>query len=558
MEIPNTSKPKTFYLGLCLAGAVSAGAYTAGAMDYLLEALEDWQMRKSRGDVNVPKHDVVIPVIGGASAGGMTGAIMASAMHDPIPPVKLAPDPLLAQVPSNKFYHSWVDLVADDMIKVMLDTSDLNQQNMQSLLNTDFIDQIAARALTVSAGAAVKREYLDKQMKLFFTLSNLEGMDFDVAFRSNLPNYNRYIITSHKDYLNFRMAESASDYKADGWIPLNFQKQLNADLAKQAAIATGAFPIIFRPRKITRDGQYLNDLKWFDPITKAADRPFDKGPYKTLNVDGGMINNEPFEKVRRVLIDITGQKDPNQYQSYQSFNSTVLMVDPFPSQPGKFTFDTKLTSVMGNTLTAIINQSRIKPETLIQAMDSELAGQFLVAPIRYGQGTDENYEGRYAIASGSMSGFGGFINKEFRIHDYFLGRANCEKFLRDHFTVPQDTENPIFKEGYSKIDKSVFISEKNNGLQIIPIFSRRKNEPYMPIFSNGQRWPSATQKEISGYRNALKKRVESVLFNLADYSPTEKALLWVGAKILLNGKVADSIIDNALSSLNEFGLLRHQ
>lgn len=546
----------TFHIGLCLAGAVSAGAYTAGAMDYFLEALEDWQMRKRRGDVNVPSHNVVIPVIGGASAGGMTGAIMASAVHDPIPPVSQAPNPLLTPIPSNKFYHSWVDLIADDMISVMLDTSDISRQNMQSLLNTNFIDQIAARTLGVSSNTGVQREYLDKQMKLFFTLSNLEGMDFDVAFRSNLPNYNRYIITTHKDYLNFRMADSEQDYRGDGWIPLNFQKQLNADLVKQAAIATGAFPIVFRPRKIIRDGKYLNDLNWFDPITKAADRPFDLGPYKTLNVDGGMINNEPFEKVRSVLSDITGQNDPEEYQSYNTFKSTVLMVDPFPSQPREFTFDTMLASVMGNTLTALINQSRIKPETLIQAMDSELAGQFLVAPIRYKRGSEENFEGRYAIASGSLSGFGGFISKEFRMHDYFLGRANCEKFLRDHFTVPQDTSNPIFKEGYANIDKSVFISEKNNGLQIIPIFSRRKTTPYMPTFSNGQIWPSVTEREIRGYRNALKRRVEKILFNLADYNARERALLWIGARILINGKVADSLIDSTLASLKEFGLLR--
>ena len=31
---------KTFHLGLCLAGAVSAGAYTAGVVDYLFEALD--------------------------------------------------------------------------------------------------------------------------------------------------------------------------------------------------------------------------------------------------------------------------------------------------------------------------------------------------------------------------------------------------------------------------------------------------------------------------------------------------------------------------------------
>lgn len=550
-------KPDKFYVGLCLAGAISAGSYTAGVMDFLIEALEDWQMRKKRGDANVPSHEVVIPVIGGASAGGMTAAITASAIHDPIDHVRKAPIPLLSQIPKNKFYHSWVDLVEDDMIQVLLKTDDFTGGGMQSLLNTSFIDQVANRAIAVFGEKAVKRAYFDENMKIFFTLSNLQGMDFSVSFQSNIPNFNKYIITSHKDYLNFSLAASEKYYKNDGWIPLNFKTKLNAELCKQAAMATGAFPVAFKARELVRGGKYLNDLDWFDPITKAAGNPFEQGPYKTLNVDGGMINNEPFEKVRRVLKDLTGQTEAKEFQSYDTFASTVLMIDPFPSQPTEFTFDTKLTSVMGHTLNALINQSRIKAETLIDAMDSQLAGQFLVAPVRYVHkaGEQEHYEGRYAIASGALSGFGGFISKEFRIHDYFLGRANCEKFLRDHFTVPQGTDNEIFKQGYKGLDKSVFISNKTNGLQIIPIFSQPNKEPYMPTFSNGQLWPSVSKKDILKYRKPIKNRVEKTLFNLSEYSTTEKVLLWIGAKFLINGKLADTILDASLESLEEFGLI---
>ena len=54
----------TFYIGLCMAGAVSAGAYTAGVIDFLLEALENWE--KHRGKKGVPNHLVKIPVMGGA------------------------------------------------------------------------------------------------------------------------------------------------------------------------------------------------------------------------------------------------------------------------------------------------------------------------------------------------------------------------------------------------------------------------------------------------------------------------------------------------------------
>src|ERR1700761_9754118 len=83
----------TFYVGLCMAGAVSAGAYTAGVMDYLLEALAEWEKR--RGQPGVPTHRVQIPVMGGASAGGMTSVMAATSLNNPLPPIDKPSDDLL-------------------------------------------------------------------------------------------------------------------------------------------------------------------------------------------------------------------------------------------------------------------------------------------------------------------------------------------------------------------------------------------------------------------------------------------------------------------------------
>ena len=41
-EVASDPESRTFELGLVLGGTVSAGAYTAGALDFLLEALEAW------------------------------------------------------------------------------------------------------------------------------------------------------------------------------------------------------------------------------------------------------------------------------------------------------------------------------------------------------------------------------------------------------------------------------------------------------------------------------------------------------------------------------------
>ena len=44
----NTEKKITIHIGICLAGAVSAGAYLAGAMDMLVETLDKWEEIKKK------------------------------------------------------------------------------------------------------------------------------------------------------------------------------------------------------------------------------------------------------------------------------------------------------------------------------------------------------------------------------------------------------------------------------------------------------------------------------------------------------------------------------
>ena len=43
---PYPIQDKTYEIGLTLGGTVSAGAYTAGVLDYLLEALDAWTRAK--------------------------------------------------------------------------------------------------------------------------------------------------------------------------------------------------------------------------------------------------------------------------------------------------------------------------------------------------------------------------------------------------------------------------------------------------------------------------------------------------------------------------------
>jgi predicted acylesterase/phospholipase RssA len=550
-----------FQIGICMAGAISAGAYTAGVMDFLIEALDEWENRKNNAVSNTPLHSVEIPVMGGASAGGMTSIIAAAAINNKIEPVnKIKSNNIFEQRPENKFYHSWVDLINDDMFPLLLDDSDISSnKKIYSLLNSDFIEKVADRALQVNEKEWISRPYFTNKLKVFSTLTNLEGFKFNIPFKGNAGSNQNYEVESHTDFACFSLNTNTSEYDQDGWIPLDFRNNINVSTAKQAAMATGAFPVGLRARKLERNTEYVNQIVWDKEMFKIKPVVSNEGDnYVSMNVDGGVINNEPFEKVRDVLDNITKETNEKN-ESYNTFKSTVVMIDPFPSEQGeKFDNNDSVFNIIGNTLSAMLGQLRNKPTNLVNALDANFAGQFLISPSRVViKGLNEQkIQGSKAIACGSLGGFGGFINKEFRIHDYFLGRANCEIFLRDYFTVPADTINPIFVDGYKNIDTTKFQSKVDGGVQIIPIFTERSSEMYMPNFSSKTNWPVISENVIDDFRKPIKTRVGTILMNITQYSKLEKFLIRIGAFLVLNGKIADGVLDTIKKSLKEHKLLK--
>lgn len=550
---------KNFHIGLCMAGAVSAGAYTAGVMDYLVEALAEWEKR--RGTNNTPSHKVVISVIGGASAGGMTGMVTAASVNYPKNPVRFDQSTsLLNTHPENKFYHSWVDLLGEEMFSQMLNQKDIQQnKRVDALLNAEFVDEIAKRAISSNEKDWLPTPaYFAEQLKVFTTLTNLEGLKYNIAFNSEVMQ-NNYNMAVHNDYACFNL--NAANYQNDGWLPLNFKNGMNNSIAKDAAMATGAFPIGLKSRVLQRPLDSIIDNPWLNQ-TKIKSNQHNDGVYTTQNVDGGLINNEPFDKVRELLNEITQQYDTKAQNAYDEFKSAVLMIDPFPSElPAAFKINQQLFSTIGYTLNAMTQQMRAKPASLINAMDTDKAGQFLIAPTRpitNGEQKGNKIEGSGAIACGAFDGFSGFINKEFRIHDFYLGRYNCEMFLRNHFTIPAKelATHPVFSEGYKGIDKSAFKSFHEDAYQIIPIFSSIDKGYYpMPVFSSGSHWPSVDPTMVKKFEPAIKKRVEALLLYAFPLTGFWGFILRIAAKWLLSKKIGEKLVELITGSLEKHDLI---
>src|SRR5947209_1426512 len=145
------SKPRVFYIALNMAGAISAGAYTAGVMDFLIDALDTLYAERERQQAKygndyskweIPAHEVRVVALSGASAGGMTSAMAAVSLCEDFTPVRA---PMPASAP-NRLYKSWVD---DIDISYLLGSDDLidSRAPVTSVLDCTQIDRIAAEAI---------------------------------------------------------------------------------------------------------------------------------------------------------------------------------------------------------------------------------------------------------------------------------------------------------------------------------------------------------------------------------------------------------------------------
>ena len=199
-------KPNEFKVGINMAGAVSAGAYTAGVLDFLMEALEEWQKAKDAFRaylVNqaaepalanpVPLHDISIEVFSGASAGGMCAAIASVMVQGTFQHIT---DPN-ARNTNNRFYEAWVNQI--DISKLLTANDLQNNAPLVSLLDSTIIDDIAQYALTPSVPSP--QSYIAKSLTLFLTLTNVRGVQYQL-YADPSPTLNEFT-TFYADRLRF-------------------------------------------------------------------------------------------------------------------------------------------------------------------------------------------------------------------------------------------------------------------------------------------------------------------------------------------------------------------
>jgi len=440
----------TFKLCITMAGAVSAGAYTAGVLDYLIETLDLWEeaknINRARGinhpdyDHSIPMHQVEIDVISGSSAGGISGSLTMLALAD---------KHFKSYNRNNKtgehniFYKSWVEMADDaesDTLEKLLSGDDLKEYGeVKSLLNTKPIEVIADKALMVREQRAIPK-YASNSLDVILTTTNLRGLNFMVNFDDSREGASKgTVITNHGGFLRYKLMNDEfkvgiPDNEEDLYYVLDISQEKHLQYLKDATLSTAAFPIGLESRELKISSEYIKRYpKYLFKSSKGITALPPEGDIYTFNsVDGGVINNEPYG----IGLKVVKEKNPTHVENEKY---AVIMIDPFPNKDHDVEeTGSGIMDVVSGLIKSLRNQVMFNQDGILDALDTSDRTKFLIEPIRKVEINGDWVRPKSDLASAPVGGFAGFLNKDLRKHDFQLGRMNCQNFLRYHFALPEE------------------------------------------------------------------------------------------------------------------------
>ena len=305
------------------------------------------------------------------------------------------------------------------------------------------------------------------------TLTNLRGVPYRIHYqgeRNLLPQ-----LMMHGDYMRFAVGDQPGELEREvRRLPPGRFDDPNWKLLSAAALATSAFPVGFAPRRLSRLATEYADRKWLVLQPVEEDGQITRcGNYETippdfpdeikndpafqydfLCVDGGAVDNEPLEQARRIL---EGNRLFSRPESRgDRADHALIAIAPFPDlgtypvqePPAGNPF---LLDVIQRMIYGEIQQARFQPDQLMNLVDESIFNRYLIAPNRK---PVPGAKIQSIIASASLGAFGGFLSRAFRVHDFQLGRLNCQEFLQKSFALPYDeannNKNPLFNSGWTE------------------------------------------------------------------------------------------------------------
>jgi hypothetical protein len=280
-------------LAITIAGAVSLGSYESGVLYEVLDAID----QHNRNPLTTPANQIVIDVLTGASAGGMTAIILAQKL--------LFSAQEFAGPYDNPLYNTWVKRIS----LAELQATREDEPALDSLFSSDLIEAISqetlkARYASAPPPPAQRHPAAGDSIRVGVAVTNLNG----VAYGYEVAPSGRFTYIDYCDQVT-RNAQAASCDNAEFWEPL-----------RQAAVACGAFPIAFRAQDLQRSAKGEPD-----DYDAANLEPWAHDPATFTYSDGGILQNQPLG-IAKNLVDMIDQHQDQDRRFY-------LFVSPHAKDP---------------------------------------------------------------------------------------------------------------------------------------------------------------------------------------------------------------------------------
>jgi hypothetical protein len=597
---PTKLETNEFEIGLVLGGTVSVGSYTAGVLDFLIEALDCWEKAREDAPATTPKHRVRLRIITGTSGGGVNAIIAARALHYHFPPARPGASP--QDLANNPFYDIWVN---DISLKKLFSRDDLKGEPpspVLSLLNGDVLTRIAKKGLAFPlTGSGIlptqpgQRGYLHNPLPVIVTQSNVTGIPYRQQYAGDGVNVEYF--TNHADYtrLYFDYPGSATVgqppligdgigvYAPGGPTRIGPLQQghlagtAGLDVLDWSALApfvlsTCAFPVGFPARKVGRNaGHYAyrfiwssanGAYEWLAPVWQKFVEAGQAASFSFFSLDGGCTDNEPIALARQSVeglmplepepreaaapndpTDTSPKANATNSSAAWSPRRALILVDPLCEEPSPpLTGDEQpLLNTLAPMVDMFISSNRFETADMADFLHPLVYTRFLVAPKQTGPTQGTSRVGAAALCGTGLGAFLGFAKHDFRRHDFYLGRSNCQAFLAATLTLPKN--HPLFFDPKPVTPDTYTGPRPDEELPIIPLLGDAAISEPPP------EWPT-TSPDFSKLRWPLEMRIRAILMASERVFPhrnlLERLLFFLG-----NIWIAHKLATLFLSALTE-------
>lgn len=506
-----------YHLAFAVSGAALGGIYSAGVLDFLLEALSEGERAHDSGLPNASPWGIHLTDLVGTSSGGITAALALSLLSTDYEPLRADFDPSIHPPPHNNvLYDLWVRRACVD---AFLRNDDLGGDHirrgdrscwrkpkprppvLRSLANADAIRTLAHCTLDKQRGG-LKKHLFAQGVRLTLTSTNLSGVPYVARAATTASSTNHeLVVTQHADHTTFdtsALADGVSAYALDS-SALRSSGPWRRVISCMAA--TAAYPVLLAPvalahRRTFYNNRYARKPTWpEDGVDSGGGSDDEKRMFDFVAIDG-MLNTKPYDLAELALRRTHGEGcEPIECAPSSAWGSVVL-VDPFP--PQEHTRSTRrdadqmgLLSTMRAAWSATKSQGSFKHEQVARALDAGDLSTFLIAP---------DQKAGVKIASRPLGNAASVVDESLRLHDFMLGRRDCQRFLRDVLVLSREdaTQNPIFVNG----DK---LADARGRVPIVPLCGSAAVECITPA------WPSLAADKREHAKELVRRRADRVI-----------------------------------------------